>query len=88
MQRDKRQDVHAGTISRAFFTEEASCDGMARVEKQKAESRKQKAESRKQKAESRRIGLDWHETKNKGGVTPSFGTLDNSLASEDINSPN
>ena len=37
MQRDKRQDVHAGTISRAFFTEEASCDGIARVEKQKAE---------------------------------------------------
>jgi len=63
-------DVHARTISRAFFTEEASCDGMARVEKQEAE------------------GLDWHETKNKGGVTPSFGTLDNSLASEDINSPN
>ena len=66
----ERQDVHARTISRAFFTEEASCDGMARVEKQEAE------------------GLDWHETKNKGGVTPSFGTLDNSSASEDINSPN
>ena len=52
-------------------------------------SRKQKAESRKQKAEGLDwIGLDWHETKNKGGVTPSFGTLDNSLASEDISSPN